>query len=183
MIKITFLFLFLPFFSFAQNDSLNLHFDSSTQKITYSEVVKIDSVSAEDLLSRAKITLTNLFVSGKDVTQIIDENAKQIVGKGFLVPVISNGLMKMAAGKVWFTLTIQCREGRYKYTLTNFEHEGNPGTMWPQSNGPIESFNNHVLTRAQYQRLRDYIYNDIKNFIPKMKSEMANSSNSNSKNW
>ena len=56
----------IPFFVKARSAS-DLPYDFAIQKYTYTEVVKVDSVSANILYSRAKVALAKLFVNGKDV--------------------------------------------------------------------------------------------------------------------
>lgn len=91
-------------------------------KVEFTEVVTVDSASAQTLYSRAKLFVTNAFVSGKDVTQMNDDAAFTTVVKGSTKP--SLGLGATREGLVTFKMTIQCKDGRYKYSLTDFLHEG-----------------------------------------------------------
>ena len=48
----------------------------------YTEVVKVDSCSADKLYSNAKLFIVDAFKSGKEVTQLNDDNTKTIAASG-----------------------------------------------------------------------------------------------------
>lgn len=170
----------IPFFANAQTVTNVLPLDSATQKYTYTEVVKVDSASADALYSRAKVALAKLFVSGKDVSQVNDDNAKQVVGKGFTECITSDGMMKRNFGKIWFVLTIQCKDGRYKYTITDFEQES---TAWPYTLGALEQEKVKLITKNTWNRIRSYTADQMTTLIADLKKIMSNAANSNSSNW
>lgn len=166
-----------------EKNDVMLPLDSITHKYTYSAVVNVDSVKAQDLYSRAKIAITKLFNSGKDVTQVEDDNSKQIVAKGFFEPILNDGIFNREFGKVWFTITIQCKDGKFRYIITDFEHKGYI-SKWPSDDaGTLEKEKSKVFSKNQWQRLKQSIDVESKKIISVLKAEMSIGNNSNSDNW
>lgn len=102
-------------FSSAQD----LPIDKETGKITYSGVVTVENADASQLFSRAQAYFVNTFVDSKSVIQMKDESSKTIIGKGN----ISMPERLWKTGWVNFTLTIQAKDGRYRYVVTDFSHD------------------------------------------------------------
>ena len=102
-------------------------------KITYSEIIKVDSVNSQQLYLRAKIWFVHSFVSAKNVIQLDDKEAGKLIGKGvFDVNTSILPKAKTNAGFVEFTVDIQVKDGRYKYTFTDFWHKsGGAGISTP----------------------------------------------------
>lgn len=91
-------------------------------EIEYSEVVRVDStISADQLYSRAKMVIADLFNSAQSVIQNDDATNKQILVKGKISADYSWG-MASAPGHVDFTMTIFCKGGRYKYSIKPQQH-------------------------------------------------------------
>jgi len=154
--------------------------DSQTGLYTYSEVVTADSVGTEQLYSRAKVAITKLFNSGKDVTQVTDDNNFQIIGKGFTT-VIAKAFMASVPLDIWFTLTIQCRDGRYKYIVSNFEQKGNSYASYTY--GALEQDKPRGMPEKTWQQVKKETDDKMKDMVFELKKIMSSSSNSNSDNW
>jgi hypothetical protein len=124
MKKIVVLLSLLPFFSFAQNNenTISLPLDSATNEIVYTEVVKVDSVSAADLYSRAKLFVADVYKSSKDVTQLNDDASKTILIKP-ITYVQFSGLMTSAySANVQYQLKIEIKDNRYRYRIEGFDY-------------------------------------------------------------
>lgn len=170
----------VPFLCKAQSDEKALPVDSATGKITYTEVVQVDSANADALFSRAKLAISKLFNSSSAVTDLSDQESKQIVAKGLVRPVVSDGMMKRDMGEVDFVCTIQCRDGRYKYTFTDFAQKSN---AWPNTLGELEQKKVPKITAATWQRIKDFTNDKIVKAISDLKKIMSNSASSNGDNW
>lgn len=96
--------------------------DDKTGQITYSEVVPIEGKSKEDLNISAKKWFVNTFKSAQEVIQLEDRDQGVIVGKGNLGVTLSM-LSSQNVGYVRFTVKIEVKEGRYRYSFTDFWHE------------------------------------------------------------
>jgi hypothetical protein len=131
MIKIKPLFffsaftLFSVFTAFGQKETPILPIDSSTSKITYSEVVYIDSLTNKlELFSRAREWFAKAYKSSTDVIQMEDKESGKIVGKA-LMQVYHRALgSNYPSGYINYTISIYMKDGRYKYEITDFHHTG-----------------------------------------------------------
>jgi len=96
-------------------ESQELPKDEKSGFFSYHEVVKVDSISADELYSRAKSWIALTYKSANDVIQLDDQNAGRIIVKG-------NFEIIYYANQAWVnhTLTIDFKEGRYRYDLTSF---------------------------------------------------------------
>lgn len=115
-----------------------------------SEVIKVDSVSADELYGRAKIWIMSNFVSPGDVLQNEDQTNKIITCKGAFQ--FSLGKVKYLAyeGGVEYVFTVQCREGRAKVQITNVNHKNLPGHAPDCNLGTIMNDNNYTGLNKKY---------------------------------
>lgn len=86
--------------------------------VIYSEVVTLDnSESSANLYIKALTWFNNYYQSGKSVIQMQDKEAGIIIGKGSfrcnLYTMVPN------KGLLSYTITVSCKEGKYKYDITN----------------------------------------------------------------
>ncbi|MBZ5590131.1 MAG: DUF4468 domain-containing protein [Acidobacteriia bacterium] len=91
----------------------------------FQEVVQVEGVSTTDLYNRAKFWAAKEFVSAKNVIQLDDPALGRLVLKGSLQETYG------MTDKVWFnfTLTVEAKDGRYRWTLDQLEYVGNtPGS-------------------------------------------------------
>lgn len=66
-----------------------------------------DSVTISELMSRARLYFAEKYKSAKDVIQLDDINSGILVGKAF----------SKSGFKTHFTVKIECKPGRYRYTI------------------------------------------------------------------
>lgn len=85
-----------------------------------SAVVTVDSASASELHSRARRWFADAFRDAQEVIQVDDAAAGVLMGKG-----VSRHNER---GILRFTVTIESREGRYRYEIKDVRHEGVGGT-------------------------------------------------------
>ncbi len=105
----------------AQSTSSKYPMNAETKLISYSKVVPADSVDKNELYNRALNWANTNYKNPTDVIREKDAAAGKIVCKHrFKItnPPNKDGFEK-DAGLVMYTLTIQVKEGRYKYDLTD----------------------------------------------------------------
>jgi len=106
------------------------------EKLTFSEVVNVDGVSAEDLYMRARAWFVESFTDSKNVIELDDKKEGIIVGKGTTAyePNVfaSSGCTR---GRIVFTVKVMVKDGRYKYEFFNFTHHGSVSSS---GFGPID---------------------------------------------
>jgi len=101
---------------------------STDSTLSYSKVEYVDStLKSSELFTRAREWFALTFRSSNDVIQLEDKQNGKLIGKGAF-KYTSRILYGSEGTKGWvyYTLTIQVKDGRYKFDLTNFIHEGNP---------------------------------------------------------
>jgi uncharacterized protein with TBP-like fold DUF4468 len=111
--------------------------DKATGLITYSGIVNCDSAGRKDIYNAAKLWALNAFGTGKPVAQVNNAENTTIVLKPAIKVIADNG---QGAGYVYYTLTIECKDGKYKYTFTDFRHQKIQDTNLCDG-GPLENAN------------------------------------------
>jgi uncharacterized protein with TBP-like fold DUF4468 len=104
----------------AQESSYKFPMNSETKLISYSKVVQADSIDKNELYLRAFNWANTFYKNPTDVIREKDPAGGKIVCKHrFKItnPPNKDGFEK-DAGLVMYTLTIQLKDGRYKYDLT-----------------------------------------------------------------
>lgn len=126
-------------------------------KYEYSAVVNVDSASADKLYSNTKLFVVDAFKSGKDVTQLNDDDAKTVAGTGSM-KIYFKGISMSAVDKfVKFKFFIQCKDGRYKYTFTNFEF----AMIGTQLNATVPLEDDNLLKHYVTKNLKVQLFNQV----------------------
>jgi hypothetical protein len=102
------------------------------EPLSFSEVVPVEGASAAELYNRGKVWFAKAFVSSNNVLQVQDKEAGTLVGKGSH-SYEPNTMMGSACsrGHLGFTVTVQLKDGRYRYEVSDFTHTGTPCTGVP----------------------------------------------------
>jgi hypothetical protein len=93
--------------------------------LSFSEVIAVNDASANELYTRAKLWFLTAFVDSKNVLEVQDKEAGILAGKGSF-PYEPNILMSssLIRGHVTFSVSIIFKDGRYKYSFSDFIHQG-----------------------------------------------------------
>jgi hypothetical protein len=89
--------------------------DPESGKYRYREVVEVQGVSADELFTRARSWVATFYPSGKFVTQLDDEGSHTLT---ILGTTGTSNLTEQAL--VHHTLTLETKDGRYRYTIGDF---------------------------------------------------------------
>lgn len=103
-------------------------FTNAQKALVFSEVVQVDSATKDELYSRAKHWFAAFSADKKATLQLSDKEDGELVGKctvAFASSYPSNNAS--VKGSISYTVSIYCKEGRFKYEITNFNHEGSSG--------------------------------------------------------
>ena len=191
MKKIRQLFFFISFILlsisivFGQKETPILPIDSSTNKITYSDVVYVDSLATkQELFSRAREWFAKAYKSSTNVIQMEDKERGTIIGKALMQVYYK----EFPYGYINYTISIYIKDGRYKYEFTDFHHTGQ-GRDVPDF-GICEKMikTSDKYMGISYQKYYNYcLYhmdNNIKNLISDLKSAMTKkATNSKKDDW
>lgn len=124
--------------------------DSATGKYSYSEVLKVDGKSAEQLYKNAKYWIVLNFKSAKDVIQLEDKENNKIICKGNF----ETGWMGKS-GHVNNTMILEFKDNRYKITVTDFSYYSS-GSGEVSFDGPM-AFRKSLI-KDSTKKLQDIIH-------------------------
>lgn len=97
--------------------------DSSTGRVSYTEIVYADStLKKKDLFKKAIEWVALNYNSANDVIQLKDEESGKIIVKGNMVVVI-NPMGFVFERRLKHTITIDTRDGRCRINITDFRGE------------------------------------------------------------
>ena len=107
---------------------------SKSGPLSFSEVIAIKDASTIELYTRAQLWFSAAFADSKNVLEVQDKEAGILAGKGSF-PYEPNIFMSssLIRGHVTFSVIIILKDGRYKYSFSDFTHHGSS----LHSQGPI----------------------------------------------
>jgi hypothetical protein len=165
-----------------KNVTPTLPFDDETKRITYSEVVTVDSSTTKnELYSRGREWFAKAYKSSTDVLQMDDKESGKIVGKA-LMQVYHKALgSNYKSGYINYTISLYLKDGRYKYEMTNFHHTGQyagNGNSIPDYGVCEDMVNTTKKTMGMsYQKAFNYylmqMHENIKDLILDLKTTMS----------
>ena len=106
---------------FCQEDiKSNFPIDIETQLITYQEVVKEEGTK-DELFNRCINWLNNFYNNPVSVTKVRDNKTGKIKGNHrFRIYYFDKDGNKLDGGMVLYSFVIELKDGRYRYTITDF---------------------------------------------------------------
>ena len=175
MKTLTILFYLIPATIFSQ--AIEFPTNKQTGKVVYEGVVEVDSVSADQLYSRAKLWLANVFVKSRNVIDLDDPSSNTIVAKGNAPVIIMGNLGKEDGGYISFKLSLFFKDSRYKYILTDFDHVYDGGKAGFGSGGDIENekpaCGTFYLTMKNWTRIKEQTDEIANGLVSSLQTEMA----------
>lgn len=155
---------------YAQRDKSyvpDMSYDKNGQ-ITYTEVMHIGDVSKEQFYYRAKAWFAESFKDPKEVIQMDSKEAGTVIGKGNQTVYFETAMAPVEV-KLHFTVKIFCKEGRYKYEITDLAYSGwSEGFRWEKNVEKMftekEIYKKNGKTRwrtVQYMQLTEETCEDI----------------------
>lgn len=97
--------------------------DTETKRVTYTGVVAVEGASQSELYTRAKLWLFLTFDEAKDVIKVDEKDAGLLIIRAYTdLPVrLSQSDSEPTNREVGYTMMLNFKDGRYKYTLTNYQ--------------------------------------------------------------
>jgi len=157
-----------PYFSLGQ-DLIEDNFPTKDGMIYYTDVINVDSsLSSLDLYLNAKEWLVDAFKSGKSVTQADDKNARLIIVKSF----IKKGHNSYVSNpKKWFTLKIEMKDGRYRYSLYDIRYEFDINAMGQSTHKDVSFEEWARPSEGMSERKRKKVYKALKDYCKELDKE------------
>ena len=146
--------------------------------VSYSEVVKVDSVKKDLLFNAARVWFADLYTDSKIVLELDDRESGVLVGTGW-----SDIYSGMVPAKLWTTVKIEVKDERYRYTLSNIQFQHQPHPSLNQSKQSVNRIwpDGKELPRGK-QKFKESTLRDLQSIIDSIKSAMEKTKHSDS-NW
>lgn len=109
----------------------------------YSGTVELEGETADELYSRAKAWVAMAYVSAQDVIQLDDRDAHRLIMKGNT----STHWMLTETATVGHVLTIETKDGKYRYSLGSFTISSSAAG----GRGPLTGRTHKVVNRTHLQ--------------------------------
>lgn len=148
-----------------------LPMDNITNKITYEEVVDAQGKSADELYRKILIWFRTYYKNPGEVIRENDSIKMSVTGKPrFRIsnPPDKEGT-KTDGGLVQYTITIAAKEGRFKYTLTDFNWKSN--SYYPCERWYDTALPSHTSAMDEYLRQTD---NYARTTVADLKNSITN---------
>lgn len=102
--------------------------DTITKQVSYASVVEVQG-SKSELYTKARAWFATAFKNSNYVIQMDDKEAGKIIGKGAEFGNIMDALNIVTLGtfKLNYTVYITVKDGKYRYEITDFNSEDQPG--------------------------------------------------------
>jgi hypothetical protein len=159
--------------------------DNTTGLITYTGAVTADGATQQQLYKAAKMWVLSAYSPGY-VSQLDDLESFTI----FLKPVITvwqPANPDEPAGTVLYSLTLECRNGKYRYTFTGFFHQ-HPRKTNICDGGPLENekYDCAILfmnNKAFWASIKKQVNDNVLALVADMKQSMAKSLTEKKTEW
>ena len=127
--------------------------------IYYEGVVKVDSlVKKQDIYRAVREWFVSNYVSGKDVLQLDDKEEGKMLGKGIHKYQFVNGI-NISEVALTFVLSIEARDGKYRYKMYKFIGENKNTSMLGGTNATRLSNIDYDKTLVDYKAGKRIGYN------------------------
>ncbi len=94
-------------------------------KLSFNEVIQLETFKQNQLFLNSKQFFADAFKSANEVIQMDDKESGIIIGKGF-IDISAKMLTSTFPVKMWYTIKIQSKDGRYKYEIYDICFENYP---------------------------------------------------------
>lgn len=95
--------------------SAQMPIDTVTRKYQYREVVTVNGATKDQLFDKARQWFVSNYKDASEVLQVQDKESGTLVGKGLFIVNFQGG-----PRKVFHTVSIDCKDGKYRVTITDF---------------------------------------------------------------
>ncbi len=133
----------------------NFPVDTLTHKITFTETLKVDSVSKIELFKTAKNWFELNFQPPHSEIKFEDENSGVIGGKGSF-KVHYTSIFICDGGRIYYSFIVYIKEGEFKYEITDIIHDGRK--INEMTGGKLEN----KLPQCGKSTMSEYIWQEIK---------------------
>ena len=145
--------------------------DSTNGLIVFTEVVKADSASKAELYSKAREWFALNFKSADAVLEMDDKESGKLIGKAWQ-NINTPLLVRTTLTKIFYTIKIQLKDNRYKYTITNIYYKSYPNQL---DLDPQSVFAEDIITDEQVNAVKPKIRNVYRTETLRVMNELSES--------
>lgn len=161
--------------------------DSVSGNYSYQDVIKVDSVSKEQLYKRAKAWVLKSLKSSDNILELDDKEFNAITSGGTipLTRIGTSGFMSYVYddAKLTFKATIQFKDGKVRYTFDNFSYSANKMFNGAYNGALSSTLENLELTgKTKEQALTD-IASKMTALIKSFTADITAKSNKSQDDW
>lgn len=164
-----------------------LPIDKISGKAIFTEVISLDSVSAENMYNRAKLFVVDNYNSAKNVVDLSDVKSHSLVLKAYTTTHFKSWAGIYEAGGFNYILKIYCKDGRYKYEISDLIHTGIYDAKNSSSGGAIENEKPDCgtmhISKGQWDYIKKDCVSNIGELIKALKKSMLKKSEMEKKDW
>ena len=147
----------------------NIPLDEKTGKAVYTEVVQVDGAGQQELYDRALHWFSTYFQNPASVIKVKEPENGKISGQHgiYIFKSLEEQTMQHKVGQVRYSVEIQARDGRYKYTINDIFKLASPKVYledWLKENNP---------DKASGPIYAKQVDNSIQDLLKNMKATMA----------
>lgn len=149
----------------------DLPIDERTQLVTYQDVVTINGATPDTLYQRAMTWIKKNYKNSSEVIKNADATKKTIDLRSS-VRIFSkqkDGTL-LPKNIVYYNFKIECRDGRYRYTITNFNEKATaaaPIENWFKTDSPYWSPSQYEWLNQIDGQIKDLILSLEDGMLPK----------------
>ena len=118
----------------------NVPIDEETNLVTYKEVVQQANATPQELFDRAMIWVKKFYKNTTEVIKSSDRDKGVIqLRSSVRIYVVKEDGSKIFKNIVYYNMKIECRPGRYRYTITDFNEKAAaaaPVEVWLNTENP-----------------------------------------------
>ena len=151
--------------------SISIFSQEKSDELEYKNVVNLDSITkqnhnANEIYSLVKSWFAEKYNNAKNVIQLDDKENGKIIGKGVFeynsnVNSFSNG----TKGYISYTIVINVKDGKYKYSISDFVHQGNSSNVGGEASFGVITTDEEPSVKISTKGWRIKVWNDIKKQI------------------
>ena len=144
-------------------------------KVTFEEVIAVDSASKDQLFQRAKSWMVNYYKN--EQLAVNNSSEGQLIRSGSFIKVYTKPNGKTESETHTYNITIKVKDGKYKYNISDIIlDDGKTKTPLEDGYASLEKSGNTAYKRYIDQQ----IYTGITDVLSSLKSAMLSDSNSKS---
>ena len=163
------------------------------EKLTYSEVVQIDSISQNEIYNRAKLWFATTYNSANNVLQIDNKEEGQLIGKA-VIKYDSKVFVGSAItdGYISYIIKIFVKDSTYKYEITDFIHaptgdavagKSSMGLITTSEECPNPKPMQKGWSNKVWKDIKSQIETNMNSLIPSMKQGIKKQTETKKSDW